>query len=410
MEDDKKVIKLKLNFVIAIILASILIVSIVVVALLKVNSTKNKKLESNTEKHNINQNTDITTTEKNTNNEDTIKIRYAYTYSVPTADDLNEMQNEEYGENYINILEIKLEGNRLEEISQILENVSFEKADLSAYKGTNLAIGVGGEFEVTINNDMTLLLDSRWSLYTKGEESYIIETPEELYDKIASIVQEEVNKNAKNYSSKKITIIPRNAESEDVVITDEKHIDMLIESFKYSKVNIHEEEMEDETETYMIDLNNGVQVYLFHASTIGCVIDNTEKYYVAFMTDFEDIVSTLYENYIEGRTNTIKADKILVKYQGKEYKVEDKNKVGKIIDHLIMECQYNDYDFLKDYSEEQFGDEDIIIQLENSKIIIPGNISIGNRYYINEYGKVYMISGLSELETYFKELVGYRVN
>lgn len=381
-----------------------------VVSLLKINAKKDEKIESDTAMHNINQNTYITATEENTNNKDKIKIRYAYTYSVPTADNLNEMQNEEYGENYIDILEIKLEGNRLEEISKILENVSFEKADLSAYKGTNLAIGVGGEFEVTINNDITLLLDSRWSIYTKAEESYIIETPEELYDKIAIIVQEEVNKNEKNYSAKKITIIPRNAESKDVVITDEKHIDILIENLKYSKVNVYEEEMENETETYLIDLNNGVQIHVFSASTVGYIIDNTEKYYVAFMTDFEDIVSTLYENYIEGRTNTIKADEIVVKYQGKEYKVVDKNKIGEIINYLVMECQYNDYDFLKDYSEEQFGDEDIIIQLEKSKIIIPGNRSIGNRYYINEIGKVYMVSGLSDVETYFKELVEYQAN
>ena len=88
----------------------------------------------------------------------------------------------------------------------------------------------------------------------------------------------------------------------------------------------------------------------------------------------------------------------------------DKNKIEQIIDHLVMECQYNDYDFLKDYSEEQFGDEDIIIQLENSKIIIPGNRTIGNRYYINEKGKVYMVSSLSEVETYFKELVDYQAN
>ena len=290
MEENKKVIKIKLNFVI--ILAIILIISIVVVALVKINAIKDEKIESDTAIHNINPNIEIIATEENTNNKDKIKIRYAYTYSVPTADDLNEMQKEEYGENYIDILEIRLEGNRLEEISKILENVSFEKADLSAYKGTNLAIGVGGEFEVNINNDITLLLDSKWSIYTKGEESYIIETPEELYDKIAIIIQEEVDKNVKNYSSKKITIIPRSAESKGVVITDEKHIDMLIKSFKYTKVNIHEEEMEDETETYMIDLDNGVQVYLFHASTMGYVIDNTEKYYVAFIKDFENIVST----------------------------------------------------------------------------------------------------------------------
>ena len=298
MKEDKKEIRIKFSTaILTYTIIVILMIAIIVVTLLKLKNPEEERLESNTEINNINQDIQTTdTTEETTNNKNSIKIRFAYSYGISTADALNEMENELYGENYIDILEIQLEGDNLAEINGILENTSFEKTDFSMSEGTDLAIGVEGEFELTINNDITLLLDQTWSLYTK-EESYIIKTPEELFNKIATIVQEEIDKNSKNYSSEKITITSKNLEDEDIIITDEDDINMLIENLKYAKVNMHKEEMEDETVTYIVDLNNGVQIYVFNASKIGYIVDNTEEYYITFINDFENIISELYESY-----------------------------------------------------------------------------------------------------------------
>ena len=84
-------------------------------------------------------------------------------------------------------------------------------------------IGVGGEYEITINNEIKLLLDSVWSLYIKGEESYMVTTPKELYNVIDDIIQNEVNKNSKQFFSKKITIIPEKTRDREIIITNERH-------------------------------------------------------------------------------------------------------------------------------------------------------------------------------------------
>lgn len=297
--EEKKIIKLKLHSVIIITLAILLVIGIVTAVFLKSNN-KDEEFKREPEAMVINPD-NVVASEKKTNNGNTVKIRYAYTYNVPTADALNEMQNEKYGEDYIDILEIYLEGDKLTKINELIKNSSFEKADLSVYKDTKLAIDVAGTFEITINNDIVLLMDQEWSMYTKDSDSYIIHTPEELFNEISTIVYEKAYGNSKSYDTSKITIISKQTDGEDVIITDEKHIKSILDNLKYAKVNMNEDEMEDEEITYTVDLNNGVQVKVYFASAIGYIIDSSEKYYVAFVTDFEEIVSTLYENYIAGR-------------------------------------------------------------------------------------------------------------
>ena len=279
--EEKKTIKLKFHFVIIISLIIILLMGITVIVLFKLNN-KNEELEK----------------EKKTNNGNTVKIRYAYTYDVPAADDLNEMQNEEYGEDYIEILEIYLEGDELTKMNELIKNSSFEKADLSLYKNTKLGIGVRGTFEVTINNDIVLLMNKEWSMYTKDSNSYIMHTPEKLFDEISMLVYEKAYQNLKSYETSKITIISEQTDGEDVIITDKKQINNILENLKYSKVNMNETEMKDEEINYTVNLNNDVQIKVYDASSIGYVVDNNEKYYVAFVTNFEDLISTLYENYL----------------------------------------------------------------------------------------------------------------
>ena len=85
---------------------------------------------------------------------------------------------------------------------------------------------------------------------------------------------------------------------------------MLLENLKYAKINFHKDEMKNETETtYMTDLNNGVQVHILKAETIGYIIENAEKFYVAFITDFSDIVSTLCTKLLAQWSLSYKRDK-----------------------------------------------------------------------------------------------------
>ena len=60
-------------------------------------------------------------------------------------------------------------------------------------------------------------------------------------------------------------------------------------------------------------------------------------------------------------------------------------------------------------SESDFDDNDIKIYVNTAKYIIPGDIGYGSRFYVDEDGKLYDVSGLenNELEKYFKELVNY---
>jgi len=208
------------------------------------------------------------------------------------------------------------------------------------------------------------------------------------------------------YSSEKITIISE--DNKQVTITDVEYIKQLEEKSEYTKVNYNKNTLDNEKISYIVDLNNGTKIYVYVASCLGKVInENSEEYFVTFMEDYEDIIGIMFENYISGRNEKIKAKEIIVKYQGKEYNIKDKNKVKSIIDKLKI-CKYNTYDWLVDFTKKDYGEEDIVIIIGNNKVIIPGNSGIGNRYYIDEDEKVYMISGLNEIEKYFKELVNYK--
>lgn len=384
---EKNVIKIKFSTFITIIIVSIIIVGgIISFALCKEN-------KDNNDGNNI----ELVNKESN-NKEKFIKVRYAYTYNVATADALNEINED--GE-YIDILEIKLEGETLKKINSLLEKQSYKKVQ-------NLDLLVLDVYEVNINDEIKLSITpgENYAQYNKGEESFIIKISEELVKEIDRIVQEEASKNIKQFSSEEITIMSEG--NEQVNIREENHIKQLEEKSKHTKVNINEDELNDEKINYIVDLNNGTKIYVYFASCLGKVVnENGEEYYVAFIGNYEDIVGIMFENYISGRNEKIKAEEIIVKYLNKEYSIKDKNEVKSIIDKLKI-CEYNTYDWLEDFTEEDYGEEDIVIIIGNNKVIIPGDKGLGNRYYIDEEERVYMISGLNELEKYFKELVDYK--
>lgn len=384
---EKNVIKMKFITFITIIIVSILIIGgIIAFALCKGNKDNNHG-----------NNIELVNEESN-NEEKFIKIRYAYTYNVATADALNEINDD--GE-YIDILEINLEGENLEKVTSLLEKQSYKKIE-------NLKLAVMDVYEVNINDEIKLSITpgQNYAQYNKGKESFIIKISEELVNEIDRIVQEEASKNIGKFSSEKITIISE--DNKQVTITDVEHIKQLEEKSKHTKVNNNENTLDNEKISYTVDLNNGTKIYVYFASCLGKVVnENGEEYYVAFIGNYEDIVGIMFENYISGRNEKIKAEEIIVKYLNKEYSIKDKNEVKSIIDKLKI-CEYNTYDWLEDFTEEDYGEEDIVIIIGNNKVIIPGDKGLGNRYYIDEEERVYMISGLNELEKYFKELVDYK--
>lgn len=333
------------------------------------------------------------------NEEKSITIRYAYGYNVATAELLNKMNKDE---KYIDILEIKLEDENLRKISTLLEKQSYKKVN-------DIGLVVLDVYEVKINDEIELSIcpgEEYASYYPKGKKSFLIEISEELVNEIDRIVQEEAKKNIKEFSSQKITIISE--DNRKINIIDEEDIKQLKEKSMCKKVKADKNILENEKKSYTVDFNNGTKIYVYFASSLGKIIEeNGEEYYVVFIEGYEDIVETMFENYISGRNDSIRAEEIIVKYLGKDYRIKDEEKVKYIINKLKT-CNYDSYRGLYSLTEEDYGEEDIVIIIGNNKVIIPGNKVIANRYYIDEKGKTYMIWNLNELEKYFKELVDYK--
>lgn len=333
------------------------------------------------------------------NEEKSITIRYAYGYNVATAELLNKMNKDE---KYIDILEIKLEDENLRKISTLLEKQSYKKVN-------DIGLVVLDVYEVKINDEIELSIcpgEEYASYYPKGKKSFLIEISEELVNEIDRIVQEEAKKNIKEFSSQKITIISE--DNRKINIIDEEDIKQLKEKSMCKKVKADKNILENEKKSYTVDFNNGTKIYVYFASSLGKIIEeNGEEYYVVFIEGYEDIVETMFENYISGRNDSIRAEEIIVKYLWKDYRIKDEEKVKYIINKLKT-CNYDSYRGLYSLTEEDYGEEDIVIIIGNNKVIIPGNKVIANRYYIDEKGKTYMIWNLNELEKYFKELVDYK--
>lgn len=191
------------------------------------------------------------TTNTTVHDENAIKIRHAYDYYILSADALNELENEKTGKDFIHILEIYPEGENLSKITELIENSSFEKADLSAYELTNEGIGVLGIFELTIDNNTTLLMDETWSLYTTANDSYIIHTPKDLFHEISTIVNENSKKtnsitwtipslDAGEKASLQYKLTLKNNYSKDIV-------DEILPTNR--KVDITDDQGDDETST-----------------------------------------------------------------------------------------------------------------------------------------------------------------
>lgn len=377
--------KLELRSKISIVLVSLLIIGVVLGTFFYINN-QNKNYAKNI---------------------DSIKIRYAYAYNLETADALNEIS--ENG-NVIDILEINLEGEEFLNIQKMLQKTSFKKVE-------NLDLLVIDQYQVVVNDDYKLSIcpGEDYAYYQEGNNSFIIKISEELVNEIDKIVESRVSQTITEESSEKITLskvfFDDKEEEEiakDLEITDKKHIKTILESLKYSKVNITEEELAGEDIEYVVDLNNGLKVCTYHASVLGYLLDeNNEKIFVSFYTDFDYIVELMYENYISGRNDTLKANEIVVKYKDKEIKINESEKVEEIIEKLKM-CSYFSPDYLDDFGTSDYSSNDILIEVGKSLYIIPGEKTMGNRYYIDGNKKAYLVSSLRDLESYFKELVGYQ--
>ena len=78
--------------------------------------------------------------------ESPVKIRYAYTYNVPTADSLNEIQNKKTGKDFIKVFELYLEGEELDKVVRIINILPDQERQDSAKLGDRLCARLRDSF------------------------------------------------------------------------------------------------------------------------------------------------------------------------------------------------------------------------------------------------------------------------
>lgn len=207
----------------------------------------------------------------------------------------------------------------------------------------------------------------------------------------------------KSINSEKITII---SDNEKLEVTDVEQLKEF-SNYKYYVINASDEEFKDEKVAYTLDLNNGTKINVYFASVLSSIYYSNGSHEYIYTGNLEDLVEKIFKNS-KVKMDTNNVDKIKVTYKNKEYVIDDQNKVAELLKNF-KNLEYRDYNYLKSMSELDFDDNDIKIYVNKGEYIIPGDIGYGSRFYVDENGKLYDISGLdnNNLEKYFKELVNY---
>ena len=159
--EQKRIIKVKLNFVLIIMLVSILLIG-TAFFIIKNNQTQNLK---------------------------SIKIRYAGKQGLVGVEMINQIAKNE--QDKIDIIEVNVSGNRLLELNKILNDISFKQMGY-------LDLTMMNKYEINVDDEYKILVDNNRGIayYIKNNESgYFIEVPKELYDIAQEIVQENIVNN-----------------------------------------------------------------------------------------------------------------------------------------------------------------------------------------------------------------------
>ena len=325
-----------------------------------------------------------------------ITIKYYNGYNIATGDAISDT---------IPAFKVELKGKDLEKVSKLVKSLTYYKIpeEDGCENSKDCLNTIFDNYELIVNNEFSLYLDKEYGFVTEPYNTFKV--PEDLYKMISNKVEENNKKNVyKQLNSKKLLILHGNEryEVKDTVYVEE------LSKYDYYKINAKDEEFKEETIEYILDLGDGRTIDLYHASVLSRMNEKDGTHYYIHSGDLAELVEKIYKNS-KIKIVTENVSIITVTYQGNKYTIEDQNKINEIVNELKY-LEYNDYNYSSKMSETDFGDSDIIINVNKTKYIIPGEMYIGNRYFIDVTGKVYNVSGLSNsmTEKYVKELVNYK--
>ena len=323
-----------------------------------------------------------------------ITIKYYEGYNYATGEAISDS---------IPLNKIKLKSKDLKEVSRLIKKLSKVKYSKNSEEYGHMQYDhLVDMYRLEINNSFIIYIGEEYGITDSTKDYFRVS--KRLYNKISDIAKKNSKKNLyKKINSNKITIIHGKEKYE---VTDKEEL-KKISNFNYYFIKGNDKEFEGEEVAYTLDLHDGRKIKVYNASVLSWIYykDGTHKYIKT--RGLEEYLDQIFENR---KVKIIKDDvnKIDVTYKNKRYTIDDQNKIKELL-KSFKNFKYNDYDYLKSMKESDFDANDIMIYVNNSKYIIPGNSGIANRYYIDEDGKFYDVSGFenSKTEKYFKKLVNY---
>ena len=391
MKESKNI---KISLMTAIIITCIIIIIILglIVAFSKI--TKEEKLPD------VNMQADVVSQKESNENYiynkeiQSIVINYYEGYNMATGDAIS---------GTIPLNTINLKSNDLNEVSKLIKaltKVEYSKDD--EMYGHIQYDHICDQYKLEINNDFIIYIGDEYGIADEKKEYFKV--PKELYNKILEIVKKYNEDNLyKTINSEKITII---CNQEKLEVNDVEQLKEL-SNYKYYVINASDKDFKNEEVAYTLDLNDGRKIEVYFASVLSCIYYENGTHEYIYTGALENYVEKIFKNS-KVKLNTNDVEKIKVTYKNKEYIIDDQNKIEVLL-REFKNLQYNDFNYLNSMDESNFNSDDIKIYVNNSKYIIPGDSGYASRFYIDENGKFYDISGLynNNLEKYFKELVNY---
>lgn len=313
-----------------------------------------------------------------------IVIKYYEGYNIATGDSISET---------IPLNTINLKSNDLNEVSKLIKTLKYSKND------EMFSLLLDDNYKLEINNNFIIYIGDEYGFTDENNDYFKV--PEKLYSKILEIVKTYNEDNVyKTINSEKITII---GGQEKLEVTDTEQLKEL-SNHQYYVINASDKDFDNERVAYTLDLNDGRKIDIYFASVLSCIYYENGTHEYIYTGNLEDFVNKIFENS-RVKINTNIVNEIKVTYKNKEYIIDNQNKIEELL-RKFKNLQYSD---LNSMSESDFDDNDIKIFVNNSKYIIPGDSSYIGRFYVDEDGKLYDVSGLynNNLEKYFKKLVDY---
>lgn len=391
MEGNKHI---KISLKTAIIIVSVIIVFIIGLIVILINFTKKEQPLISASRMDISSQ-EVSNGDYIYNKEiQSIVIKYYEGYNIATGDAVRDT---------IPLNTIELKSDDLDEMSKLVKTLTKVKYSKNDEMYNHMQYDyICDYYKLEINNSFIIYIGDEYGI--TDDKSDYFKVPEELYNKVLKIVKKYNEDNVyKTINSEKITII---CNQEKLDIIDKEQLEEL-SSYQYYVINATDKDFDNEKIAYILDLSDGRKIYIYFASVLSCIYYGNGTHEYIYTGNLKNYVEKIFENSkVKMSTNNV--DKIVVTYKNKEYVIDNQDKIEELLKNF-KNLEYNDYNYLNSMSESSFDENDIKIYVNNSKYIIPGDSGWASRFYIDEDGKLYDISGLynSNVEEYFRELVNY---